>query len=172
MIGFLAVLAFAAYEGTIALFLKDRFGWESRQAAFAFAGLGLVSAVVQGGLIRRLVPRFGEVRLIVFGLAMASAGFAGMAVVSNGFQLAVTMIFLGVGQGLLSPSISGLISRITPMSEQGAVFGTVSSAQTIARLLSYSVSNILLDYSTGSPYWVAFGIDLVALALAGGVAAP
>ena len=172
LIGFLAVLAFAAYEGTIALFLKHRLGWESRQAAFAFAGLGLVSAFVQGGLIRRLVPRFGEARLIIAGLALAAAGFAGMASVSNGFQLALAMIVLGLGQGLLSPSISGLISRTTPMSEQGAVFGTVSSAQTIARLVSYSVSNILLDQvSVGSPYWVAFGIDLVALALAGGVAA-
>ena len=126
LIGFLAVLAFAAYEGTISLYLLRRFHWKAATAAFAFAGLGFVSAVVQGGLIRRLVPKFGEARLIVAGLALASCGFAGMAIVSNAPELAVSMLLLGVGQGLLSPSVSGLISRITPMSEQGAVFGTVS----------------------------------------------
>ncbi len=87
LIGFLAVLAFAAYEGTISLYLLRRFHWQPRTAAFAFAGLGLVSAVVQGGLIRRLVPRFGEARLIVAGLALASCGFAGMAIVVEGSRV-------------------------------------------------------------------------------------
>jgi len=171
LIGFLAVLAFAAYEGTFSLYLLRRFHWEPRTAAFAFAGLGLISALVQGGLIRPLVPRFGEARLIIAGLALASCGFAGMAIAWDVPQLAIAMLLLGLGQGLLSPSVSGLISRITPMSEQGAVFGTVSSAQTIARMISYSVSNILLDHSTGAPFWGALGVDLIALAIAGSLAA-
>ncbi len=54
LIGFLAVLAFAAFEGTFALFLLRRMQWDARTAAFAFAGIGFLSAVVQGGLIRRL----------------------------------------------------------------------------------------------------------------------
>ena len=53
-------LAFAAFEGTFALYLQRRLGWDARSAAFAFAGLGLLSALVQGGLIRRLVPATGE----------------------------------------------------------------------------------------------------------------
>ncbi len=78
------------------------------------------------------------------------------------------MVLLGVGQGLVGPSVSGLLSRITPMSEQGAVFGTLSSAQTLARMISYSTSNVLLGkVSTAAPYWGAVGVDLVALALGG-----
>ena len=65
----LNTLAFAALEGTFALYLRERIGWTERGAMFGFAFLGLVSAVVQGGLIRRLVPKFGEPRLIVVGLA-------------------------------------------------------------------------------------------------------
>ncbi len=81
------------------------------------------------------------------------------------------MVLLGVGQGLLSPTVSGLLSRITPDSEQGAVFGTLSSAQTLARMISYSASNILLGrVSTAAPYWEAFGIDVIALAAAVGIA--
>ena len=83
LIGFLAVFAFAAFEGTFALFLLRRMKWDARTAAFAFAGIGFLSAMVQGGLIRRLVPRFGEARLIVTGLVLAACGFAGMALVSE-----------------------------------------------------------------------------------------
>jgi DHA1 family tetracycline resistance protein-like MFS transporter len=78
------------------------------------------------------------------------------------------MILLALGQGLLSPSVAGLLSRITPQSEQGAVFGTLSSSQTLARMISYSTSNLLLGrVSTAAPYWQACAIDLLALALAG-----
>jgi MFS transporter, DHA1 family, tetracycline resistance protein len=167
LIGFLAVLAFAAFEGTFALFLLRRMQWDARTAAFAFAGIGFLSAMVQGGMIRRLVPRFGEARLIVTGLVLAAGGFAGMALVENVPELAGSMILLGIGQGLLSPSVSGLLSRMTPIDRQGTVFGTLTSAQTLARMISYSVSNILLGkISTAAPYWGAFGVDVVAMALA------
>jgi MFS transporter, DHA1 family, tetracycline resistance protein len=168
LVGFLGVLAFASFEGTFALFLGGRFGWKPRSAAFAFAAIGLLSAAVQGGLIRRLVPRYGEPRLIVAGLFLAASGFAGLAIAGHIPALAVSMLLLGVGQGLVSPSVSGLLSRITPDREQGAVFGTLSSAQTLARMISYSTSNILLGrVSAAAPYWGAFGIDLLALAAAG-----
>ena len=82
--------------------------------------------------------------------------------------LIAALALLGLGQGMLTPSVSGLLSRITPMDEQGAVFGTLTSAQTLARMISYSAANFLLGrVSTAAPYWGAFGIDLVALAIAG-----
>ena len=168
VIGFLAVLAFAAFEGTFALFLGRRMHWDAQTAAFAFAGLGFLSAIVQGGLIRRLVPRFGEARLIVAGLILAAGGFAVLAEISNVSGLIMALALLGLGQGLLTPSVSGLLSRITPMNEQGAVFGTLTSAQTLARMISYSAANFLLGrISTAAPYWGSFGIELVALAIAG-----
>jgi DHA1 family tetracycline resistance protein-like MFS transporter len=167
-IGFLAVLAFAAFEGTFALFLKRRMGWNPRTAAFAFAGMGLLMAVVQGGLIRRLVPRFGEIPLVLAGLVLAASGFAGISLCSNVPELACSMLLLGVGQGVLSPSIAGLLSRRTPLSEQGAVFGTYTSAQTLARMISYSSANILLGkVSTAAPYLGSVGIEIVAFILAG-----
>jgi DHA1 family tetracycline resistance protein-like MFS transporter len=168
VIGFLAVLAFAAFEGTFALFLSRRLHWDAQTAAFAFAGLGFLSAIVQGGLIRRLVPRFGETPLIVVGLILAAGGFAALAQISNVSGLVGALALLGLGQGILTPSVSGLLSRITPTNEQGAVFGTLTSAQTLARMISYSTANFLLGrVSIAAPYWGAFGIDLVALAVAG-----
>ena len=121
-IGFLAVLAFAAFEGTFALFLGRRLHWDAQTAAFAFAGLGFLSAIVQGGLIRRLVPRFGETRLIVVGLILAAGGFAALATTSNVSGLVGALALLGLGQGILTPSVSGLLSRITPDRRAGGRF--------------------------------------------------
>lgn len=163
LLGFLSVLAFAALEGTLSLYLRRRMDWNARSAAFVFAGLGLLSALVQGGLIRRLVPRFGEPRLIGAGIAIVALGFAGLALASGALELAGAIVLVGVGQGLVGPSVSGLLSRITPASEQGAVFGTLSSAQTLARMISYSTANLLLGrMSTAAPYWFGFGVYLAA----------
>jgi len=156
---FMTVLAFAALEGTLALFLQRRMQWDAGAAAYAFAGLGLLSAVVQGGLIRRLLPRFGESRLIVGGIAVVALGFAALAVVTNLPELAGALLLVGVGQGLVGPSISGLLSRLTPQSEQGAVFGTLSSVQTLARMISYLLANLLLGrVSAAAPYWFGFAV--------------
>ena len=164
ILGALVVLGFACLEGTYSLYLRARMHWDARGAAFAFAFLGLVSAFVQGGLIRRLVPRFGEPRLIVAGIAALAVGFAALAVATSGPTLWTATFIVGIGQGLASPSVSGLLSRITPQSEQGAVFGAFSSAQTVARLTSYLVANALLArYGPSAPFWAATAIALAAL---------
>lgn len=166
-VGALVVLAFAALEGTFSLFLAARLRWGAGHAAFAFAFLGLVSAIVQGGLIRRLVPRFGEARLILVGIGALIVGFVGLARTTDWPVLLVSILIVGVGQGLCSPTISGLLSRVTPAGEQGAVFGTLTSAQTLARMINYLVANHLLALGLPSaPFWEAAGIAAVALLLA------
>jgi DHA1 family tetracycline resistance protein-like MFS transporter len=173
LLGALTVLGFAALEGTFSLYLKDRFGWTPGRAAFGFAFLGLVSAVVQGGLIRRLVPRYGEARLILIGLATVTLGFAGLALMGTWPGLLAATLLVGVGQGLVSPTVSGLLSRVTPASEQGAVFGTLASAQTLARMLNYSAANLMLEKAgAAAPYWEASAIAGIALLLALAVVGP
>ncbi len=163
----LNVLAFAALEGTFALYLRERLGWGEDGAMFGFAFLGLVSAVVQGGLIRRLVPKFGEPRLILIGLALSVVGFAALGVFTSTLAVLGAIVAVGLGQGLASPSIAGLLSRTTPPSEQGAVFGVSSSAQTLARMINHFAGNVLLGWVAASaPFWEAAAIAAVTLALA------
>ena len=113
-VGGLVVLAFAALEGTYSLFLQERMGWGPKGAAFGFAYLGLVSAVVQGGLIRRLVPRYGEYRLMVVGIASLAVGLALLAMTYHWPMLIAATLVVGIGQGLASPTIQGLLSRWSP----------------------------------------------------------
>jgi MFS transporter, DHA1 family, tetracycline resistance protein len=163
----LVILAFAALEGTFALFLGERFRWEASQAAFGFAYLGLVSAVVQGGLVRRLVPRFGEPKLVLVGTATAAVGYLALALAASVPALLGATLIVGFGHGLAFPSVTGLLSRISPASEQGAIFGTLSSAQTAARMLNYMVGNILLErWGPATPYWEAGAIAIIAFAVA------
>jgi len=170
LLGALVVLGFAALEGTFSLFLRERLGWEARGAAFGFAYLGFVSALIQGGLIRRLVPRFGEVPLILAGVFTLVLGFLAMTqVVSLASFLGATFL-VGVGQGLASPTISGLLSRRTSPQEQGAIFGVLSAAQTLARLTNYLIANLLLEHKgPAAPFWEAAAIAAIALILALGV---
>jgi len=153
-IGTLVVLAFASLEGTFSLFLRGRMNWDPAHAAFAFAYLGLISAGVQGGLIRRLVPKYGESRLTIIGIIGLALGLT-LIGFSNGIgALVLATTVVAVGQGLVSPTVSGLLSRLTPPEEQGAIFGTLSSAQTVARMVSYYVANLLLArVAISAPYW-------------------
>ncbi len=162
----LVVLGFAALEGTFSLYLGQRQGWGPARVLAGFAFLGLVSALVQGGLVRRLVPRYGEAPLIVAGIALLALGFAGLALASGTAAVLWSALAVGVGQGLATPTISGLLSRITPEGERGAIFGTLSSAQTLARMLNYLAANLLFARGdTAAPFWEAALIALSALAL-------
>lgn len=164
LVGALAVMAFAGLEGTFSLFLQRRLGWNTVQAARGFALFGLVIAIVQGGLIRRLVPRFGEVRLILVGYTLVAAGFAGIAWSLQVLPLLLAVAVVGLGYGMAAPSVQGLLSRVTPASEQGAVFGTLASAQTLARIISYPVASVLMGkYGPGAPYLASSIVGCVTL---------
>jgi MFS transporter, DHA1 family, tetracycline resistance protein len=166
-VGMLNILAFAALEATFALYLRDYLGWTERGAMFGFAYLGLVTAAVQGGLIRRLVPRFGEPRLVIAGLVLSLLGFAWLALTSHTLGLLGAILAIGVGQGLVSPSVAGLLSRVTPASEQGAVFGVFSSSQTVARMINYLAANLLFGwFGPTAPFWEATAVAAATLTLA------
>ena len=167
-LAFLSVAAWAVLEGTFALFLERRMGWSSRSASYAFAAAGLVSAIVQGGMIRPLTKRYAEIRLVMAGAVLAGIGFAIAASLSgaSAVPLAAAIVLAAAGSGLTAPCISGLVSRITPASEQGAVFGTLVSIQTLARIVSYMLGNVLLArVSPSAPYWLAAAVYAVVLAL-------
>ena len=76
------------------------------------------------------------------------------------------MVLVGLGYGLGSPTISGLLSRATPDARQGAIFGALLSAQTLARLFNYLGANGLLErFGPSAPYWEGAAVGAFALAL-------
>ena len=74
LVFFVIIFAFAGMETTFALWAMAQFGWGPRPVTYIFAFVGVLGAVVQGGLIGRLVKRFGEERVLIAGTSLIVGG--------------------------------------------------------------------------------------------------
>jgi MFS family permease len=161
---FLVILAFAGMESTFALWAMEQFGWGPGQVGYVFAYVGLLSAILQGGLIGRLARRFGEERLLVCGLALIGTGLLGMAVTRSIPMLAPAVSALALGMGLTQPSLNSLISRRAGREEQGEVLGVSQSVGSLSRVLGPAAAGFFFA-SFGRNAVFFWGAVLVAIAL-------
>ena len=96
--------------------------------------IGILSAIIQGGLIRRLVPRFGETSLALAGQAVLALALLVLGLSQSWGIVLLGCILMPFGFGLNNPSLSGLISRATPSDQQGAFLGLNQSLGSLARM--------------------------------------
>ena len=164
----LATTAFAGMEATLALLLKDRFGFDESSAAYCFAFVGIVMAAVQGGLIGRLVDRVGERPLIVFGLVLLVAGLALLGI--EGWQataiLLTALALLAVGSALQTPAVTSLVSRLTPVNLQGTTLGVTQSTSSIGRIVGPVAGTALYAVDLELPYLAGAAVMAVAVCVA------
>ena len=137
--------AFAGMQNNFAVFSDVRFGLGPTQNAFVFAFIGLMAVFMQGFLIRKLLPRFGESRLAVTGLAMMTLGFALIAVVPFVWMLFPAMGILAAGSSMSTPSLTSLISRRVPPQEQGSVLGGVQAFNSLMMVLGPLFAGVIFD---------------------------
>jgi MFS transporter, DHA1 family, tetracycline resistance protein len=135
LIFFLVIVAFAGMESTFALWAMAQFGWGPGQVAYVFAYVGVLSAILQGGLIGSLTRRFGEERLLTCGLSLIGTGLLVIATARNVPVFAVAVSALALGMGLTQPSLNSLISRRAGREEQGEVMGVSQSVASLSRVL-------------------------------------
>jgi MFS family permease len=175
---FMAVFAFANFEGTLSLLTKSAFEFsdDANYLVFAFVGASLM--IAQGVIYRRLVGRFSELTLARSGLLMMLLGLASLAAVAGVISpesrppLAMTWflvtLFVAVsGFAFLNPSINALISRRSDPTRQGEILGVNQSASALARILGPAIGNVLFRQTSRHelPYLVAAGMLLIVLAL-------
>jgi MFS transporter, DHA1 family, tetracycline resistance protein len=164
LIFFLVILAFAGMESTFALWAIGEFSWGPRQVGYVFSYVGVLSAILQGGLIGRLASLFGEERLLVAGLALIGAGLLTMPFASSLAMLAAAVTALALGMGLTQPSLNSLISRRAGREEQGEVLGVSQSVGSLSRVLGPAVAGLLFgEFGRNAPFFS--GSVLVAAAL-------
>lgn len=136
---FAGTLAFATMEFSFGLVAEHVWfpGSEHREVAMRvgrmFGSIGVIGILIQGGLIGRLVKRFGEPRLIATGYAITGAGLLAMAGARGGWESWLVCALLAVGTSLSNPSVQALISRTASADEQGAVLGVNQSLGALAR---------------------------------------
>ncbi len=145
LLSFLFTLAFAAMQPTFPLFGSLRFGLDERSVGYLFAFLGLVSAIMQGGVVRRLVPVLGEVRLIHLSGPPFVAGLLIIAGAPSVGLVLVGLALLAIGYGGTLPSILGLLSRVAPSHLQGSVLGVGQSVGSLARIFGPLLAGMLYD---------------------------
>ncbi len=165
---FLITAAFAGMEATFALWTERALDWGPRDVGMIFAYAGAIAALVQGGLIGRLTPRFGEERLLQVGVIVLIGGFVLLPLSSGPGVLLVAMTLFAAGFGLTSPSLHSLISRRAPADAQGATLGIAQSASSLARIIGPIFAGIA--FSAIGRDWPYFLGALVLVGVAIGLA--
>ncbi len=185
VMSFLFVTSFAAFESFFVFFGLARFPEVFRvPAAIAdatmeevlaaapvagryLAGIGIVAAVIQGGLIRPIVRRYGETALCVAGPAILAAGFLVVGCAPTWGWVIAGCLVMPVGFGLNNPSLNSLISRATPEASQGAYLGLNQSLLSLARVAGPVVAGVVfVRLGPASPFFAGAAILAVSTAIA------
>jgi MFS transporter, DHA1 family, tetracycline resistance protein len=197
--------AFAQMEGTFSVFLLSRFlatgpvpleggllflsanasrevlAQASLRTGWLFATVGVLSALLQGGLLRRLLPdrhpapgtgsRTGrEAVLVVVGFAVTALGLAVLPLAPTYGWLFPVMGLLAVGSAFTNPSLSAVVSLHAPAERQGAVLGTYQAFSSLGRILGPALGGWLFTrFGPSMPYGTAAGMLGVGAALALGL---
>jgi multidrug resistance protein len=127
--------AFSGMESTFGLWAQARHDWHAREVGLAFMVVGLVSAVSQALISGRLAKRFGEARVLAFGMGLFGASLLVQTTLAEDALVPLVMGFGAFGMALAMPNISALISRSTPPDRQGAVLGLNMAAGSLARMV-------------------------------------
>ncbi|HEY6156532.1 MAG TPA: MFS transporter [Gemmatimonadales bacterium] len=135
LVAFLYRVAHDALPSLFVLYGDYRFGWTARAVGFALAGVGVVSMIVQGGLVGAAVKRLGEPRALVAGLGFGAVAFTlyGLAPTGALFLLGIP---IGGLFGLAYPALQGLMTRRVGADEQGRLQGAIASVMGIAGVIA------------------------------------
>jgi len=159
---------------TWVLFTHFRFGWGTRENGMLLFCVGLLSTVVQGGLLGRMVKRFGEERLalaaigvnviVQLGYGLAPAGWVMFAVLFGGF-----LIFAA------GPAIQSIVSKSADADAQGITLGAMQSITSLSAVAGPAIGNAILaqvaglpptDILMGASFFFTAALNLAAFALA------
>ena len=168
-VAFGSLLAFSAFEATFALFGERRLGFRPASTGAVFTVVGLVLAVVEGGLVHPVVHRLGESRTLRLGLLANALGLVVLAAVHSWWVLVPALAALVVGQGLATPSLTAAVAAVAGEDRRGGVLGLQQSAGGLARVLGPLAGGLAFEHlGLPSPYLAGAGVMVVCAALVGG----
>jgi DHA1 family tetracycline resistance protein-like MFS transporter len=170
---FFSTVAFAMMTATFALFAAHRFKFNEAKTGYLFAYVGVIGAVIQGGLLGRLVKMFGDKPLAVTGTAIFAASVFCFPLSQTVAALAIASTGFAIGNSLMTPTLNALASKSVSAAWQGRVLGVLASVASLARIIGPVLGGWLLSRDSDAnahygrtPYWTSAAIMLVALGLA------
>jgi MFS transporter, DHA1 family, tetracycline resistance protein len=169
---FLLSLAHQVLPSTWVLYTGHR--WGTRETGLSLALVGVMAAVVQGGLTRRIIPWLGERRAVIYGILIGAAGFIGYGLATSGWMIYVIIVLASVA-GIQNPAVQGIISNSVAANEQGAVQGALTSLASVAGILGPPLVTGMFGYFIspqapanlpGAAFFLCALLQLLALVLA------
>ncbi len=137
-------LAAALFQTMFTLWAKDRLNLNAQTTSYLLAYVGLLSVIVQGGLIGQLTKRFSEAKLIAWSVVIQAVALLAWAFTPSVPVLLVVLIPLAFSTGVLNTVINSAITRAVPPQEVGGALGTAGALESLSRVVSPSVGGWLL----------------------------
>jgi DHA1 family tetracycline resistance protein-like MFS transporter len=163
-----------AVQSTWAYFTMQKFQWDEAMVGYSLGFVGLLVAVVQGGLIRYINPKLGAKRSVYFGLALYGIGLVLFAFASQSWMMFAFLVPYCLG-GIAGPALQGIISGQVPPNEQGELQGALTSLISVTsivgpplmtNLFSWFTHSDAMVYFPGAPFLAGALFTLVSLWLA------
>lgn len=142
-------------QSNLAVLLKDLLSFNSAGVGIALFGVGVMDIVSQGVVTPKLLPRFGERKVAIAGLAINAIGFGLFVLLAYRPSIALLVLSIAVftfGDGLFQPSSNAMIADAAPPGQQGQVQGANQAQQSIARMIGPLASAYLYALFPGAPY--------------------
>jgi MFS family permease len=161
---------FAIFMSGFALFAERRYTWNGhpfgvKEVGYVFAYVGFLGIILQGGLIGKLVRRFGEENLVYSGFVTATAGFALIGFTYRLPGLLVASSISSFGTGVLRPALTSLITQRAGRDEQGVVLGLTQSLMSVAQIIGPVIAGFLIDRGLLTT-WAVVGAAVSAVGVA------
>jgi MFS family permease len=136
LVAFTYALAFVAMEASLTFLAAERFGYTARQNGYLLGFLGVCSIITQGFIVRKLLARVDEIRVLGAGLMLSTLGLVAVGFAQQPWLLYAGLALLAAGSGLVNPASTGLISLYCGPQEQGRVLGIFRSLGSLARAIT------------------------------------
>jgi MFS transporter, DHA1 family, tetracycline resistance protein len=165
------ITSFSLFISGFALFAERRFTYQGhpfgpREIGYVFGYVGFLGIILQGGLIGRLVKRFGESMLVAAGFIALVIGYFGLGVASSFALLMFTGTLAAFGNGVIRPALTSLITQQAGRQEQGVVLGITQSLMSMASIVAPIVGGLLIERQMLKEWaWAAAGLAAVGVAL-------
>ncbi|MCC6435090.1 MAG: MFS transporter [Acidimicrobiales bacterium] len=147
-------IGFSGFEATFVLLGEDRVGLNEHSAGLVFAGVGVVLSVVQAVLVKKVIGKLGATRTARVSVLVTMSGFLLLAPALGWIGLAPALVARTVGQGLLNPAMSTIVSTVTADDRRGQVFGVQQAVGSASRILGPLVATGLFALAVPLPYLV------------------
>ncbi|MES2418913.1 MAG: TCR/Tet family MFS transporter [Bacteroidota bacterium] len=169
----LIYLAAQATQSIWSYYTIEKFNWNTTWVGYSLGFVGITVAIVQGGLIRIIIPKIGNKKSIQIGLILYVIGFAAFSLANEGWMMFAFMVPYALA-GITGPAIQGIISKQIPANEQGELQGIMTGLMSLASIFGPLLMTNLFFYFTaktapvhfpGAPFMMAAFLTCIAIVI-------